>query len=319
MTADQSLRVAIIGAGAMAKAHAAAFRMVEGVELCGICSRTPDRARQLATDFGIPVIAQTLAELKQQAKPDLLVVAVSVASAYAVVSDCLALGLPILTEKPVAMDLPQSRALQVLCHERKAQVWIGMNRRQYGATQAALTDLAGDPAPRLIQVEDQQDRPAALRIGHPPETVRNWMYANSVHLVDYLRIFGRGAVTGVSILRRYDPDAACFMHAAVDFASGDHGVYTAVWDGPGPWACSVTTARRRWDMRPLETARYADYGVRGSKDVPATEADQAAKAGFLLQAQGIVAAVRNGAATSVPTIDDAMQTMELVARLYELN
>jgi len=32
--------------------------------------------------------------------------------------------------------------------------------------------------------------------------------------------------------------------AKVDFESGDAGLYEGIWDGPGPWAASVTTSEK---------------------------------------------------------------------------
>ena len=71
-------------------------------------------------------------------------------------------------------------------------MFVGLNRRCLSSTQAVLADLADDPGPRFIHVQDQQSLDVARQIGHAEPVVRNWMYANSIHLVDYLRAFGRG-------------------------------------------------------------------------------------------------------------------------------
>ena len=45
-----------------------------------------------------------------------------------------------------------------------------------------------------MQVSDQQSFAEGRAAGHPEEVVRHFMYANSIHVIDYLLQFGRGEV-----------------------------------------------------------------------------------------------------------------------------
>src|SRR3979411_2370436 len=146
-------------------------------------------------------------------------------------------------EKPVGLDLKDGEDIAAAAKSR--QVYVGLNRRYLSSTQAVLADLAGDPAPRFIHVQDQQSLETARRIGHADIVVRNWMYANSIHLIDYFCAFGRGDGTEVTRVAPWRPENPGIVLAKIAFAGGDIGLYEGIWNGPGPWACTVTTPRRR--------------------------------------------------------------------------
>jgi len=313
-----TLKVAIIGAGNMAREHIKAFAALPDVAVVGIHSRTIAKAQTLATDYAIPLVAASIAELYQVARPDLVVVAVNIVPAREILLECITHGVPLLTEKPIALDLQQSIEVRDAAHAAGVPVWVGLNRRFYGATRAALAALTDDIGPRVIQVFDQQDLDAVRRIGHPQAVADNWMYANSIHLVDYLLAFGRGAVTGVEVHHAYDPQAPTLVNASVRFASGDIGLYTALWNGPGPWACHIVTPSVRWEMQPLEGARWCPRGSRQWTEVPQSDADARYKPGFYAQALAVVEALLGSTDGLTVGIDEAVRTTELVASIYGL-
>jgi molybdopterin-guanine dinucleotide biosynthesis protein A len=54
-----------------------------------------------------------------------------------------------------------------------------------------------DAGPRLIQIFDQEDLDEAMADGHPQNVLDDWMYANSIHLVDLFRVFARGKILSI--------------------------------------------------------------------------------------------------------------------------
>lgn len=313
----KSLKLGIVGAGRMAREHARAFADVAGVELAGIASRTVERAEEVAREFSIAKVYESSVEMTAGVRPDILVVAVPEPATVPVMRELIGKAAAILVEKPVGIDLADCRTVAGLAQATGAPVFVGLNRRSYGSTRAALESLAGDAEPRFIEVHDQEDLVAARKAGRPEEVVRNWMFANSIHMIDCFRIFGRGEVTNIQIAQPWRSDAPGHVVAHLTFASGDTGLYHAVWNMPGPWACTVTTAARRVEMRPIETARRQLAGSREVTDFPADPRDVAFKPGFRLQAEEVAAFVRDGAAPRhVPDIAEALATTELVARLY---
>jgi hypothetical protein len=113
---------------------------------------------------------------------------------------------------------------------------------------------------------------------------------------------------------RWTPERPGIVLAKVAFASGDGGLYEGIWHGPGPWACSVTTARRRWEMRPLEKMTYQNAGERTLNSLEPHVWDSQFKPGFRLQAERVAAAVR-GEGDAIP-LDEALRSMRLVQAIF---
>ena len=309
-------RVAIVGAGYMAREHTRAFASIPGVSLTGIYSRTNSKAAALAKEFGIHGVFGSIAELYEKSKAALVVVSVPELSANQVSKSCFAYPWTVLLEKPAGYNLKDAEDICAAAQEKSSQVYVALNRRFYGSTQKALADLESISGRRFIHVQDQEDIQAALKAGQPKEVADHWMYANSCHVVDYLRLFGRGAIQEVvPIIPWKGPDTDLVL-AKVVFESGDVGIYEGIWRGPGPWAVQITTPDKRWELRPLEQAAVQLAGERKLQALIPHPYDQDFKPGLKLQAEYAVKAAL-GEPTELATINDALETMRLINRIFE--
>lgn len=307
-------RVAIVGAGYTAREHIRGFADVPGTEVVGIHSRTRAPAEELAEEFGIAVVADSIAELHERTGADVVVVGVNELSLNAVAQACLAHPWLLVVEKPPGYDLADALSIQAAAEGRS--VLVAMNRRSYGVTRAVLDALRDADGHRFVVVQDQQSLARAAEAGAPELVVRNYMYANSIHLIDYLRVFCRGEVVDVQRIVSWDPSDPGPVVAAVRFSSGDLGLYEAVWHAPGPWGVSVTVSGRRWELRPLERGTMQAPGA-PPEPLPDDEWDTCFKPGYRAQAQAIVD-FSYGRPAAVVTLDDAVATVHLVARIYGL-
>jgi hypothetical protein len=147
--------------------------------------------------------------------------------------------------------------------------------------------------------------------------VDNWMYANSIHVIDYFLMLGRGKICAVEPIIPWNPDNPSFVVAKVSFDSGDVGLYEGIWCGPGPWAVSVNTLGKRWEMRPLEQAAFQIAGQRKIEAVELHHWDTQFKPGLRLQAEKAAAAAK-GKANDLPSLQNAMEAMRLVAAIFGL-
>jgi predicted dehydrogenase len=308
-------RVAFIGAGSMGREHAKAFRSLPDVELVGIFSRTRSRAEELAREWSIGTVCDSIEALAHDTGADLVIISVPELEVRAVVAEAVRYPWALLIEKPAGYDVPDAEQICDAVREQGRIAMVALNRRWYSSTRAALEDLASVSSQRFIQVLDQQDQQAALAMGQPPLVVANYMYANSIHLIDYLRVFGRGAVTEVQRVVPWDPAKPGIVVSKIAFESGDIALYEGIWNGPGPWAVTVSTPARRWEMRPLERCAVQ---VAGSRQLEARAVDQLDvdfKPGLVLQARHAVSAAM-GDSVSLPTVFDALETMRLARAIF---
>lgn len=311
-------RIAIIGAGYMATEHARAFAAQPGARIVGVVGRSRSRAEALASEYDAPVF-EDVESLWRETAADVVVVAISELSMANVCEQVFSHPWSVLLEKPVGVDLDDARRILDCALSRSAQdrVWVGLNRRSYGSTRAALSRISDD-SPRLVSILDQQDMDAIRQLGTPEDVVRNYMYSGSIHMIDYFSVFCRGELVSLDVAAPWTADAPEYVIATLQWSSGDRGVYQAQWNGPGPWAVTISTRSARFEMRPLESLTVQPRGERKAVLIDPDPADTDFKAGLLVQAAEVLKALSGGRA-ALATLDDAVRSMALCAAIYGLD
>src|SRR6266849_10262788 len=104
----KKIRVAVVGTGEFGRNHARVYRELSGVDLVGVYDQNPQRATAVAAEFQTPVL-QSLEELLGRA--DAVSVAVPTVAHAEVGCRRLEMGLDVLVEKPMAVDLADADAL----------------------------------------------------------------------------------------------------------------------------------------------------------------------------------------------------------------
>ena len=247
----EQIRVAVIGAGYMAQEHIRAFVDVEDVICAGIFSRTRSSAEAVAERFSIEKVFNSIDELYFATQAQLVIIAVPELEVRKVCINAFKYAWTCLIEKPAGYNFAEAKLISTLASELGRTAYVALNRRHYSSTRAVVQELKDSEGQRLVHVYDQENPTAALEGGQPNEVVKNWMYANSIHIIDYLRIFCRGEIVSVQPIIPWQPETPRFVMTKITFSSGDIGIYEAIWNGPGPWAVTVTTQQKRWELRPL--------------------------------------------------------------------
>jgi predicted dehydrogenase len=104
----KTIRVAVVGTGEFGRNHARVYRELDSVELVGVFDENPERAAAVAAEFQTLVLTR-LEELHQRA--DAVSVAVPTVAHAEVGCRLLGMGLDVLVEKPMAVNVPEADAL----------------------------------------------------------------------------------------------------------------------------------------------------------------------------------------------------------------
>lgn len=311
-----AVKIAIVGAGLMAREHARAFGGLPGVEVVAIHSRTKQKAEALAAELAIPMVAESVAEMASTGA-NLVIVAVPELSARKVINDCIAHDWAMLLEKPAGYNLTEAEAIAADVRAIGNTAFVALNRRFYSSflrIQGALSEV--EPQSRFIHVQDQQSYAEARAYNHPEEVVTHFMYANSIHNIDLIRAFGRGTITQVRPIQPWKGEDTEIMLAHVEFDSGDTALYEGIWKGPGPWACAVSTVSQRWMMMPLEEASRQKAGERRRETFERDAVDIDYKPGLRRQAEAVVDALRGGEGKGLVTLAESLQTMRMIHAMF---
>jgi predicted dehydrogenase len=306
--------VALVGAGFTAREHLRALRDIAGVNVAALHSRSRSRTEALAAEFGIKAVCDSVPELYERSRAALVLLAVPELSLNAVAKSSFEFPWTVMMEKPPGYNLADALDIQSASKAKRSHVLVGLNRRFLAATLRAKAELAETAAPRFIKVEDQQNQAAAFSAGQPIDVVQNYMYANSIHTIDYLRVLGRGQVASVDHVVRWSPEHPGPVVCSLTYDSGDVGLYEGMWHAPGPWAVTVTVPRKRWEMRPLEQLTTQELG-HPPYTIDPDPWDINFKPGFRRQAEAAVLSAC-GRQSNAVSLDDAIETMRLIARIF---
>jgi len=308
------LRVAIIGAGSMARRHLQVLKALPDVQVVAVSSRGVERLDQVARDFDIPQRFRKNEDMLEIVRPDAVLVTVSAASVYEVALSCIERGIPTLLEKPPGLTVTQTEGLLKASKCVQGQYMVGLNRRFYSVIQNAkkLIEDSGGLVSLLVQYTEDV---AAIRARnlHTPEVLEHWMAADGIHCVDLLRFFA-GEVASVHALssawRDTTPNS---FGALIRFESGSIGHYVSNWISPGRWEVTLYGFDMTVDLSPLESGLVTRRGG-ASSDLPKDDVDVKFKPGFFKQDQYFLDRVRRNGPIDRPAADleDAFHSMKLV-------
>lgn len=119
------LKVAIVGCGKIADAHASVLQRIQGCEIIAACDKEPLMARQFAERFGVQRHFSDLPELLNDARPDVVHVTTPPQSHYSIARLCLETGAHVYVEKPFTLDEMEARKLIALANETGRKITAG--------------------------------------------------------------------------------------------------------------------------------------------------------------------------------------------------
>jgi predicted dehydrogenase len=119
------LKVAIVGCGKIAEAHAFQIGRIQGCEIVAACDQEPLMARQLYERFQVTRCFSDLTEMLSEAKPDAVHICTPPESHYDIATICLNAGSHVYVEKPFTVDEAQARKLIALAIERGLKITAG--------------------------------------------------------------------------------------------------------------------------------------------------------------------------------------------------
>ncbi|MFE4018315.1 Gfo/Idh/MocA family oxidoreductase [Streptomyces sp. NPDC059101] len=133
------MKIGLIGTGRIGTFHAATLQNVPGVTGLVVADADPARAAALADTLGVRA-ADSIAALYAEGVDGVVITAATSAHA-ALIHQALDAGVPVFCEKPVALDVPGTRAVVERAEAGTVPVQIGFQRRfdaGYRAARAAL-------------------------------------------------------------------------------------------------------------------------------------------------------------------------------------
>jgi predicted dehydrogenase len=204
----KKVRVAVVGTGEFGRNHVRVYRELEGAELVGVYDENPERAAAVAAEFHTQVL-KSLDELRGRAEA--VSVAVPTVAHAEVGCRLMEMGLDVLVEKPMAVNLGEADALLDAARKNRRILQVGHVERFN---------------PAVIVVEPILNRPLffevhRLGIFTPRSLDVDVIYDLMIHDLDILLALVNEPVmevkaVGIPVLT----DKVDIAHARLEFAGG---------------------------------------------------------------------------------------------------
>jgi predicted dehydrogenase len=200
------VRVAVLGAGFWARnAHLPALAALPDVEVVACAGATLDEGRAFAAEHDIPASYESLEQLLDEAKPDLLAIVAPDDVHAPATTAALERGIAVFCEKPLANDAATASGLARLQDERAAVATVGFSFRYSPALQQLKRDLErgvlGEPWFIELYEHNPQFHPLRGRPmnwkGDPAHAAAGALFEYGSHVVDVARWLV-GDITAVS-------------------------------------------------------------------------------------------------------------------------
>ena len=161
----------------------------------------------------------------------------------------------ILVEKPGGLNGAEINALLNTSLETKSSIYIGYNRRFYSSVLKAKELIAADGGPTSLVFEFTEWSDAISEAPFNDEVKRNWIFANSSHVIDmafYLAGFPRTIQSTARGSLDWHQRGSIFVGSGITEYDVPFS-YHANWAAPGRWWIEVLTKCNRYIFRPLES------------------------------------------------------------------
>lgn len=266
------LKLAVVGAGVIGRAHLDVIAHNPDCELIGIADPT-DVAKQLAQQKGVAWF-NTLDELLATTRPDGVILATPNVLHVPQALQCIEAGVPVLVEKPIAHTVAEAQRLVQATEAHQAKVLIGHHRAHSPIMREAQALIEAGHLGRLVSVMGSAmffkphsyftDAPWRREVGGGPVLI------NLIHEIHNLRMLCGDIVEVQAMrsnaLRGFDVEDTAAMN--LRFASGVLATFLL---------SDTAASARSWEQTSQENKAYASYddedcyviaGTMGSLSVP---------------------------------------------------
>jgi predicted dehydrogenase len=121
------LKIAIVGCGKIADAHASQIQRLEHCEIVGVCDREPLMAKQLYERFPVKQYFSDLTEMVKEVRPDVVHITTSPESHFEIAQFCLEHGCHVYVEKPFTLNTESAQRLIDLAEQKCLKLTVGHN------------------------------------------------------------------------------------------------------------------------------------------------------------------------------------------------
>lgn len=311
----KKIKIALIGSGKVAEEYIKVIKKFKVLQIVALVSKRIERSREKSFKFKIPFYGISVDKMMTEVVPDLVIVCVTPSSTKQVCLKLFKFDCLTLIEKPIGLNLIEANQIFHAAKKFKRKAFVALNRRFYSSTLLLKRKISKlKKIKRVVTVIDQESTINAKKNGHNNRTIKNWMFANSIHLIDYFSLFCRGNIKNIKNETYRFKDRQYFKLSRILYSSGDIGIYQSYWNRAAPWSVSLSCSNSFFYLSPIEllfekkaSGKIISYNK--------NDEDKKYKPGFYFLVKNLIKEYNYGISNLV-TLKENIKTVELIDKIY---
>lgn len=308
------INVCIIGAGKISEEYIKVIKVFKNINIAGIVSKSKKSSQLLSKKNHIPVFGNSIDNVMLNVKPDIVIICVTTTATIDVCKKIFKYKCTTLIEKPAGLNIDENKQIIKLAKKYKHKAYIALNRRYFSSTKNLIKKLEKNKSKRIVNIFDQENTETAIKNGHSKVVVKNWMFANSIHLIDLFLVFCRGNVKKIFKQKIKINNNQSYTISIIKFSSGDIGVYSAYWNRPAPWKVTISCNETFFYMAPIEKLFQVD-NKKKITEYKTSVIDKKYKPGYYKMIYELIRAHENKK-NKLVRLEENSKTMKLINKLY---
>ncbi len=147
------MRVALIGAGNIAMAHAPAIQAIDNCEIVAVCDKNATRARSTAENLGNTEYFTETDAMYAEARPDVIHILTPPGTHFSLGLEAISNGCHVIIEKPFSVSSEEAKKLLNEAESQNVRICVGHNMVFDVLTQKACRLVADGKIGNIVSVE----------------------------------------------------------------------------------------------------------------------------------------------------------------------
>ena len=303
--------IGIIGTGKISQEYVNIFKKID-VEIKIVCARNKKKLHDFCLKNNIKKNTLIISDLLNL-NLDGVIVCASPDSSLLISKQLVNFKGKILFEKPVGLNLAQTENINKL-YQNKNNFYVALNRRYYHSVVTSKKLMNMSKNRKFISICDQENTIEAKKSGHKNSTIKNWMFANSIHLVDLINFYIKSKVVGVTNIKNIRKNHKLYF-SIIKFQNGDIVEFKSFWNKPAPWKINISFDEKFVQLKPIENISYIDKSSREIKKINIDKKDIIFKPGFFRQSEDFKKALQNKK-NSLVSLENYLRSVNLTHRIF---
>jgi predicted dehydrogenase len=217
----------------------------------------------------------------------------------------------ILLEKPGALFFKDLEEIEQFSHQRNSKVYIAYNRRFYASVQTLKKEVLLDGGIKSAHFEFTEWAHTIDQNKFDNEVLNKWIISNSAHVIDTVfHLIGKPE----QMLSMVSGEGQIPWHSSgsifIGMGRSVNNIpfsYHSNWNSAGRWAIEISTAKRRFYLKPMEKLFAQKLGTVSLEEIEIDDSlDTTYKPGLYSQVQKFL----NGDCQELCTIEEQRKSYE---------